>query len=100
MRVIANLSDQIEEELTDAEKYIYCANKVRDEFPQLAETYFKLAQEEMKHMNLLHDEVVKIINNVRKEKEVPAGMQVVYDYLHEKHIKRASEIKYKIESFK
>ena len=100
MRVIANLSDQIDEELNDAEKYINCANKVKDEFPTLSETYFKLAQEEMKHVNLLHEEVVKIINNVRKEKEVPAGMMTVYEYLHEKHIRKASEIKFKIDSFK
>ena len=101
MKIIQSLSEQIDDELEDAHKYIKCAYKVKDEYPQLAEVYYKLSLEEMKHMQMLHEEVVKIISNFKKEgHEVPPSMQAVYDYLHEKQIAKASKIKAKQESFK
>lgn len=43
---------------------------------------------------MLHNEVVKIIDEFRKTKgEPPAQMMAVYDYLHKKHIEQAKEAK-------
>ena len=100
MQVIMKLVEKIDDELEDAEKYIKCAYKTKDTYPTLAETYYKLSLEEMKHMTMLHDEVVKIINEYKKTNEVPAGMQAVYDYEHEREIKWASKIKAKQDNFK
>lgn len=100
MKVIKNLSEKIDEELEDAHKYIKCAHRVKETYPQLAEVYFKLSLEEMKHVQALHDEVVKIINDYKKTHEVPESMQAVYDYLHEKQMEKSSKIKAKQESFK
>lgn len=53
-----------------------------------------LSAEEMKHMQMLHNQVVKLIENYRKEKGEPlASMLAVYDYLHEKFIEEAKEVK-------
>lgn len=100
MEIIKALVSKIDDELEDAEKYIKCAYKIKGTYPQLAEVYYKLSLEEMKHMTMLHDEVVRIINDFKKTNEVPAGMQTLYDYVHEREIKWASKIKAKQDNFK
>ena len=101
MKIIQKLSDQIDEELEDANKYIKCAMKVKEEQPDLAKLYYTLSLEETKHATMLHDEVKKIIAAYRvKNGEPPKEMMFIYNYLHEKQIDRASKIKAKQDSFK
>lgn len=101
MEIIKHLSEQIEEELGDANKYIKCALKHKETEPELARLYFTLSTEEMKHADMLHDEVKKIIANYRMTNgEPPETMMFLYNYLHEKQIERASKIRAKQESFK
>ena len=94
MQLIQKLSDMIEEEMEDAEKYIRCAMKHKEERPILAEAFYTLSTEEMKHMSILHDQVAKIIDEYRKiNGDPPEKMMAIYDYLHKKHIEKAAEIK-------
>lgn len=94
MKLIEKLSDMIEDELDGAEEYIKCALKHKSDRRGLADVFYTLSTEEMRHMNALHGEVVKIIEKYRSEKgEPPVEMKAVYDYLHEKQIERAGEIK-------
>lgn len=99
MKIIAAISDKIDDELQDAEKYIKCAYKVMDEYPQLADCYYQLSLEEMKHVTMLHEEVVKIIEDIKKSRNVPEGMQTLYDYLHNRQIKWAAKIKAKQDQY-
>ena len=100
MEIIKKISQKIDSELEDAQRYIKCAYKVEDEYPQLADTYYKLSLAEMEHVTMLHDCVTNIINEYKREHEVPEGMKVLYDYLHERQIKWAEKIKLKQERFK
>ena len=51
----------IEEELKDAEKYIRCANDHKEDYPELADTFYKLSVEEIGHADMLHKQVVNLI---------------------------------------
>ena len=94
MKIISKLSDMIEEELNDAEKYIRCAIDKKEEYPELAETFHKLSLEEINHADMLHKQVVNLTTEYRKEHgDPPEKMQGIYDYLHKKQIDHANEIK-------
>lgn len=94
MKIIEKLSDMIEEEISDAEKYARCAILHKSDMPKLAELFFRLSNEEMNHMTLLHDAVTGIILDYRQEHgEPPETMLAVYDYLHRKQIEHAGEVK-------
>jgi len=94
MKIIEVLSDHIEEEISDSEKYVRLSLKYKDEFPETARVFYTLSLEELEHMNKLHDAVVYLIDKYRKEQgEPPKEMMAVYDYLHRKQIDRVAEVK-------
>ena len=94
MRIIENLSDKIADEIDSAEDYAQCALNLKEERPQVAETYFRIANEKMNHMNLLHSQVATIIEEYKKETgEPPAAMKTLYDILHRKHMEHAAAVK-------
>jgi Mn-containing catalase len=94
MKIIQELTDMIEDELDGAYEYAHTALTLREEHPSLAKTFYDISLDEVKHINMLHDEVRKIIEKHRKEKgDPPAAMLAVYEYLHKKHIAKAAAIK-------
>lgn len=94
MKIIQIISEHIEEELEDAEAYIKLAHEYKEEFPQIAKTFYELSMEEMRHMEMLHIEVAALIKKHREEHgEPPAAMMAVYDFLHKKDIEKSAKIK-------
>lgn len=94
MKTIECLSELIEDELSDAEKYVELALRYEDEDKETAKLFYDLSNKEMKHMQRLHDRVAAIISNYRsKNGEPPESMLAVYNYLHKKQIERAKEVK-------
>lgn len=94
MKLIKELSGYIDEEIDGAKTYAENALKYKEERPDLAKMFYNMSIQEMDHMTELHKQVVDIIQRYRKEQgEPPAPMMAVYEYLHERQIKAAAEVK-------
>ena len=94
MKLIQMLCEMVDDEIADARKYAKCALEYKDTHPNLSKVFFDLSSAETQHMTILHTEVAKLIEKYRQEKgEPPEGMKAVYDYLHQKQIDKAAEVK-------
>lgn len=94
MKIIKEISEMIEDELEGAEHYAECALRHKIEHPALADVFYEISTQEMRHVNMLHDEVTKLIKAQReKGGETPAVMMAIWEWQHERHIEWAKEIK-------
>ena len=94
MRIIKRLSEMIEEEAEGAECYAKKALLIKDERPSLGKMFYNLANDELGHVDTLHNAVVALIKEYREEEgDPPEGMMAVYEYLHEKQIEKVAEVK-------
>lgn len=94
MKIIQKLADMISEEITDAHKYARCYEEYKDFEPELSRMFSTLANEELNHAAIIHTQVVRIIKKYREEQgEPPAHMQTIYDYLHQRNIDKANEVR-------
>lgn len=94
MKVIKQIVEDIQEELEGAEHYAKLATEWRDTDKQLADTYARMAQTELDHVNNLHGHVVRFIEAHKKTgAEVPEAMQAVWDWEHSKHVDTSARIK-------
>ena len=101
MKLIQKLSDMIEEELQDARKYVRCALEHKDGHPDLARTFANLSNQEMDHAQILHSAVVDLINEYRNQHgDPPERMRAVYDFLHQRQLDEATEIRVMQEMFR
>lgn len=94
MKIIKKVCAMIDEELEGACEYAKCAIKYKEDYPNLSKVLHSLSDDEMGHVNTLHSEVVKLIENYRREHgEPPEAMMAVYDYIHEQQIEKANKVR-------
>ena len=101
MKLIRDLEEYIEDEIQDIKKYAKMATEVKNDYPTLAQVLFNISAQEDGHQAAIHNEVVKIIEEHRRNHgEPPAAMMAVYDYLHMKSIDKLAEARMYQEVYK
>ena len=94
MNIIKNLSEMIMDEVEGAECYAKKALMFKEDEPTLGKMFYQLANDELGHVTTLHNAVVNLIEEYRREEgEPPAAMMAVYEYLHEKQIKEVTKVR-------
>lgn len=94
MKIIKDIVKDIQEEMEGAEHYAKLATEYKDSDKALAETYKKLANTELEHVNTLHAQAVRLIKEEQaRGTQTPAAMQAVWDWEHEKMIDTVARIK-------
>jgi citrate synthase len=94
MKLIKELEELIEDEVHDVKKYAKMAVELKADHPQLAQVLYTISAQEEGHQQMLHGEVVRIIEQYRREHgEPPAAMMAVYEYVHKKHIDKLADAK-------
>ena len=94
MKIIEKLSDRINEEISDAKFYAKWAAEIKHEHPALSHVLYTISTQEEDHQAMLHEQVVKLIEQYRREHgEPPAAMRAVYDYLHKQSVEKLEEAK-------
>ena len=92
MKLIRNLEEAISDEISDIKKYASWAAELKESHPTLAQVLYNISTQEDGHQAAIHNEVVRIIEEHRKEHgEPPPAMQAVYDYLHQKSVDKLAE---------
>lgn len=92
MKLIRELEELIEDEISDIEKYAKMAAELKAQHPGLAQALYTISTQEDTHQAAIHTEVVKLIEEHRRSHgEPPAAMLAVYDYIHKRHIEKLAE---------
>lgn len=101
MKIIKILSESIESELNQSEKYATLAVQYKEDYPEAAKAYYSNSLTHMEAIKPLHEAVVNIIAKYKAEKgDPPAPMLAVYDYLHERQIEKTVAVKQLQELYK
>lgn len=94
MEIIKKLSKHIDSEIEDSINYAKAALKCKEDNKTLANVFYNLSIDELKHATLLHGEVVRMIEEYKKAKgEPPADMLAIYNYIHEEEIEKTQKAK-------
>ena len=101
MKMIRDLEEYIDEEIHDIKKYAKKAVELKEDHPGLAQVLYNISVQEDGHQAAIHNEVVKIIEEHRRNHgDPPATMMAVYDYLHKKSIDKLAEARMYQEIYK
>lgn len=86
MRIIKKMTQQMKEEIAGAKEYAKLAIHYKTEQPTLAKAYYDMSNDELKHADTLHTEVVKLIEKQRAIETPPSVMLELWDYEHKEYI--------------
>lgn len=101
MKILKDLIEKAKDTMEEIEWYAEKAHHLRAEHKFLADLYIKLAEMHINIYSMIHEKMVMLIEDEKKKGvDVPATMQVIWDYEHEKLVKEFAEAKFMVEEYK
>lgn len=101
MKIIAELSEFIKDELNGVKTYAKKAMELKAENRELADMFYGMANTEMTHLDNLHNWIVKLIDKTKKEgmRPIPQGMLDVWAWEHKRMIEEFNEVKILLQNY-
>lgn len=93
MKIIKTLVAEIKEEVKGLEEYAKKAIHYKTENPTLAKMYYDIAQDEAKHIDMLHTEAVRAIDRQRSISTPPQYMMDMWEEEHAEIIEEVAKAK-------
>lgn len=94
MKIIETIVERIDEEIHDAKTYAKLAAETKETIPALSHVFYSLSVQEAEHATMLHEQVVKVIEQYRRDHgSPPPAMLAVYEHHHKKSIEKMEEAK-------
>ena len=100
MKMIANIIDDMMEELNDAKHRIKNAYNYKSEYPEIAKREYEIAVQELAHAEKDHTSAVELVTKYRKEKGEPTEyMAEIWEEKHSHYIDKHARVKCMIDTY-
>lgn len=94
MHMIKKLSSMAVDETFGALEYARMAVEKKMDYPDIAETMYRLSGEELSHAMMLHELATAHLEKMKKESSTDAiAAQILYDFIYEMQIDKTNEAK-------
>lgn len=101
MTEIMEAAKFIRKEVSRADMYAYEAVKHQEQYPDLAQHYYKAAKEHLAIADDLHAGVVRMIENVKRSGVQPPDLMLrMWNYEHEMQIEEKDAVLRKLSMFR
>ena len=101
MKILTNMIDKANDTLEEIEWYGEKALHYKADHKSVADVYNKIADMHITIYDMLHKEMVALIDEYRRTGHTPPPeMLAIWDYEHEKLIKEFAEAKTMVEEYK
>lgn len=97
MKEIKCIVENIKDAIHDADRYAKLALEYKDVDRALADSYWKIANNELDAINQMHSHAVRMIN---ASQEKPPAMVAVWEYEHKNKIEWVTRIKAALDMYK
>ena len=101
MKILTHLIERADATLSEVEWYAEKAMHYKTEHKTIADTYNKIAEMHITIYDMLHKEIVNLIEEHRRSgHNPPPEMLIIWDYEHKKLIKEFAEAKTLVDEYK
>lgn len=101
MKEIMEVAKYIRKELKMADEFAYEANKHREQYPEMAQHYYRVAQEHLTMTDELHNGAVRLIEQARRNGVAASDeMLRMWGFEHEMMLDEKECVMRKLEMYK